>query len=389
MRILYLHGTFVPPPAEPQRDRFAWLSARIQGHVLQEIWFRRPEDVERHLGPGSFPVHDLGGLQYHFLLGRPRRTVKTRLALVWFFISQGLRLHRSHGYDCVVTYAHTLTGLCGVILKVLTGAKLIVEIVTETHSIYVSRGKHVRFMDRLSQLFSNICLHISLWSCDRVHLIAPDLIARHKHLLNVPASVFFNAVPVSLIPKRKETDTCSILLVGAPWRLKGVDLLVGAFLRLAPDFPDVTLKLLGHYPDRAELEQLTGNSQQIEILKPRSNPEVLEIMSRAAIFALPSRSEGMGRVILEAMAVGLPVVASNVGGIPSLVRDGETGFLVPSEDVLALEARLRQLLNDPILRERMGTRASEVSRTEFNEAAYVEHFTRMLQRTLHGKSDSQ
>jgi glycosyltransferase involved in cell wall biosynthesis len=276
-----------------------------------------------------------------------------------------------------------LTALCGVVLKWLTGSKLIVEIVTAPKTIYKSQDNS-RLIKGIMQAYSNVCLHLSLWSCDRVHLLAPALIADYKSLRNVPSSVFFEGVPVTQIPRRAESAEMYVLLVGAPWRVKGVDVLIEAFLRLAPDFPDVKLKILGHHPDIALLEAMSQGSQQIEFLKARPNSEVLEIISKAAIFALPSRSEGVPRVILEAMAAGVPVIGSSVGGIPTIVRDGENGFLVPSEDVSALVDRLRQLLSDAELRNSMGNRGYEMAHAEFSEMAYTNRFAEMVEQTTKG-----
>ena len=108
-------------------------------------------------------------------------------------------------------------------------------------------------------------------------------------------------------------------------------------------------------------------------------------MSAATIFALPSRCEGTPCVILEAMAAGLPIVASGVGGIPALVRDGENGFQVPAGDAAALEARLRELLSDGDLRRRMGARSYELARTEFREEAYWDRFRRMVVEAVSGR----
>jgi glycosyltransferase involved in cell wall biosynthesis len=76
------------------------------------------------------------------------------------------------------------------------------------------------------------------------------------------------------------------------------------------------------------------------------------------------------------------VVASDVGGIPTMVRDGDSGFVVPAGDVGALENRLRRLLSDGDLRRRMGARAYELAHTEFTETAYAEHFTQMVVETV-------
>jgi glycosyltransferase involved in cell wall biosynthesis len=382
MRILYLPGSYVPPPRDQKLDRVFWLSAELEGDVLQDVWFSRPEQVEEALGAGSYPTYRLGRFQYHFLLGKAPRGLRGRLALAWFWISEGRRIYRRQPFDCIVTYAHTLPGVCGAILKFLTGAKLIVEIVAAPDKGYASESSKRGFLLRLKQLYSDVCLHISLRSCDRTHLFAPALIAGYKSLRSVPKSVFPEWVAVSQVPRHPDSPERYILLVGAPWRRKGVDVLIRAFQKLAPDFPQVKLRLLGHYPDREVLDVLIAGSPQIEILKARPLPEALEVISRAAIFALPSRCEGTPRVVLEAMAAGVPVVGSDVDGIPSYVRDGENGFLVPVNDADALADRLRLLLSDEDLRAKMGAKAYEMAHSEFSEQAYVARFARMVAQTV-------
>jgi glycosyltransferase involved in cell wall biosynthesis len=80
------------------------------------------------------------------------------------------------------------------------------------------------------------------------------------------------------------------------------------------------------------------------------------------IFVLPSLNEGMGRVLVEAMAAGKPVVASRVGGIPDLVHDGETGYLVPPADAKALSDAILKLLKNPDQAKLMGQRGKECCR---------------------------
>ena len=109
------------------------------------------------------------------------------------------------------------------------------------------------------QRYSDLCLHISLWSCDMAHLLGPALIASSRRLRTVRTAVFPEFVPVSLVPRR-EAQEQYILLVGAPWYLKGADLLIAAFLRLAGDFPGAKLKLVGWFPDCERLEALAGGS---------------------------------------------------------------------------------------------------------------------------------
>ena len=384
MRILYIHANWVPPPVEPQRNRFSLLSAGLEGEVLQPVWFRKPEEVEQMYGPGSYPEYQGSRFRYHWFLAWRHKGLHRKMAGAWFYISKGLEIHRKRGFDCVITYGHMTTGLCGVVLKALTGAKLIVEIVTAPERLYLTERAKPTMRERLMRLYSDICLHVSLWSCDVAHLLAPGLIVSYRRLGKVRAAVFPEFVPVSVVPRHSDMDEPYIVFVGAPWYLKGADRLVEAFLRLASEFPRARLKIIGYCPDREQLEALTGGSPQIQILNARPNPEALYIISRAAVLALPSRCEGTPCVILEAMAAGVPVVGSDVGGIPHLIREGENGFVVPAGDSLALEGRLRQLLADDELRKRMGARGYELAHTEFSEKAYVDNFTRMVEAAVRG-----
>jgi glycosyltransferase involved in cell wall biosynthesis len=83
-------------------------------------------------------------------------------------------------------------------------------------------------------------------------------------------------------------------------------------------------------------------------------PDVAAIMAACDVFVMPSLGEGVSNVLLEAMALGKPVVATRVGGTPELVRDGETGWLVPPRDPEALAAAVLGVLRDPALGARVG-----------------------------------
>jgi glycosyltransferase involved in cell wall biosynthesis len=188
-------------------------------------------------------------------------------------------------------------------------------------------------------------------------------------------------VPVSAVPKHVCPKDPYILLVGAPWYLKGADVLIAAFRRIEADFPSMRLKIMGHFPDRDQMEKLAAGAR-IDILSAKHYKESLEVLTRASVLVLPSRSEGMGRVLLEAMAAGIPVIGSDIGGIPSLIRDGENGFLFPCGDAEALADRLRRLLSDEELRRRMGAAGCRMAHNDFNERVYVDRFTRMIATAL-------
>jgi glycosyltransferase involved in cell wall biosynthesis len=375
----------VPPPTNIETDRFYLLSQDLEGDVLQPVWFRTPAEVEAFWGSGSYPVYTAGRFRYHWFLCGQYHGARQRLLTFWFYLRKGLALCRERRYDCIVAYSHMTTGLCAGLMKLLTGGKLIIEIATSPNLVYLTERPHPTWKERLMHLYSDACLHLSMLMADRSHFLFPQQLSTYPLLRNVKNSVFHEFVPVSMIEKpRKEETEMYVLLVGAPWYLKGADLLVEAFQRLAPDFPHVKLKILGHFPDGDKLHELIGGARQIEVLKARPFPEALPIISGAAILVLPSRCEGMGRVLIEAMAAGVPLIGSDVGGIPFMIRDGENGFVFPGGDSGALEARLRELLSNATTRQRMGENGYRRAHSELDEKAYVEHFTRMVEATVNG-----
>ena len=384
MRILYIHATLVPPPLDPKADSFHFLPEALEGDILHPLWFSSPEEVEGYFGAGSYPVYARGRFRYHWFLAMKNGRVRSKLAWIWFNLRKGMQLHRERPFDCVVTWAHTATAMCGLALKAMTAAKLIVEVVIQPETAYLTETERLTWRDRAMHVYSDICLHLSLLCGDRAHLLYPTQIASYPLLQRVRTSTFHLFVPVSLISPKSQDGDPYVLLVGAPWHRKGVDVLVKAFRRLAGDFPNVSLKLLGFFPEPECHEAVKADYPRIELLKSRPNPETLEIMSRAAVFALPSRCEGMPRVVLEAMAAGVPVVASDVSGIPVVVRDGENGYLVPVGDDVVLEDRLRKLLSDDELRRKMGAKGYEIAHTELNESRYAELFQRMIDETVNG-----
>lgn len=104
----------------------------------------------------------------------------------------------------------------------------------------------------------------------------------------------------------------------------------------------------------------------VEVLEDLSTPQLAGIMDGADLFVLPSHSEGLPIAMLEAMAAGLPVVATPVGGIPDAIEEGVNGFLVPVGDSVTLADRLERLIRDPELRRRMGAANREKACREYH-----------------------
>ncbi len=174
-----------------------------------------------------------------------------------------------------------------------------------------------------------------------------------------------------------------VLYAGTLIPRKGVHHLLHAFGSIAVEFPDAVLVLAGAPGDATYTRRLVTGAERglpgrIRVLG-QVEPAVLAAwMRRARVLVLPSLSEGLGRVVIEAMATGTPVIGSRVGGIPDLVTDGVTGFLVPPGDETALAGRLRHLLADADLARAMGERARAFVEPRFSTRTFVEGYANVL-----------
>ena len=150
----------------------------------------------------------------------------------------------------------------------------------------------------------------------------------------------------------------SALFVGVLERYKAVDVLAEAWRLAAPRVPDATLRIVGRGTLREVAERLVAEGGgRVTWDESLPTPKVARALDQATVLVLPSRSEGLGRVVVEAFCRGRAVVGSRVGGIPDLVADGETGLLVPPEDAHALADVLVRALSDRPLAERLGAAA--------------------------------
>jgi glycosyltransferase involved in cell wall biosynthesis len=175
----------------------------------------------------------------------------------------------------------------------------------------------------------------------------------------------------------------TVLSVGRLRAPKDFTTLVSAVAAFEPGA--VRLLIVGDGPDRpriAEAIARLGLDDSVELLGPRDDVDAL--LATADVFVLSSDSEGMPMSVLEAMAAGLPVVASAVGGVSEIVRDGETGTLVPPRDPVALGRAIARLVEDPALRQRFGAAGRRRAEREFALAgfqrAHVELYRAAMRR---------
>jgi glycosyltransferase involved in cell wall biosynthesis len=206
--------------------------------------------------------------------------------------------------------------------------------------------------------------------------------AARQILLNeglAPASIAVipNGVDAGSYPDRPAgaAPLRRVITVANLRREKSHETLIDAAAQLASQFPGAQFQIVGDGPRRAELEAMArarGLERTVAFLGHRE--DVADLLRAADVFVLPSRSEAFPNGAIEAMAAGLPVVASAVGGLLDLIDPGRTGVLVPADDSAALAAALRDLFNDPALAGRLGAAAQAHVRQRYSFERMVASF---------------
>jgi glycosyltransferase involved in cell wall biosynthesis len=216
-------------------------------------------------------------------------------------------------------------------------------------------------------------------------------IVANSHGLRELAMKFDARFDIPIIPNGVDLDlyrasqhehaTPRLFSAGRVVHQKGLDLALRALAglkdldwewRIAGDGPQLDfLKLLA---------QEMGIAERVTFLGWQARDQLIEQYRWSNLFLFPSRHEGMPNAVLEAMASGLPVIASRIAGSEELVLDGETGLLFPSEEVNALRAALKRLLTDPTLRQSMGAASRRRVEEHYSWESAAKQYVHLLER---------
>lgn len=345
-----------------------------------------PEDYAFHILVSGDTVLDCEQFAGATLHVQPLADPWTRLTMLrrtCAMIVRGIRLARKEKVDVVISYDPLTLGFIGILVKIFSGAKLIVEVnghIRDAKSVILA-GRKVGFLRR--KLF-NLVGSISLCMADCVKILNLEQFEEWRGILSRKKVVMFHDyVPTSQF-NLTERDDSFLYCLGYPFYLKGVDILLEAFAMIQPEFPDIKLVIMGHCrePELSRWRTWAQGIPNVEFRKPVPYDEVAEYLGACTALVVPSRSEGMGRVFIEAMATGKPCVGTRVGGIPNVIADGRSGFLVNPEDPHDLAAKLRVLLADRELRQRMGREGRFIAETMFSDRQYVINFQKMMDIVL-------
>ena len=193
----------------------------------------------------------------------------------------------------------------------------------------------------------------------------------------------FSAVASSSAPDTSKQRSVVVGLVARLSHEKGVDTFVRAAAHVMATCTNVHFVVVGDGPDRAELERLIDElkiNSKVSLMGRRDDmPSVYRSFD---VMVSSSRKEGLPVSILEGMATGLPVVATAVGEVPSIIRSGETGLLIPPDNPLLLAKAIAELLVDHEYRERLGSAAKKLIEREFSSERMAADYLRVYEDSL-------
>jgi glycosyltransferase involved in cell wall biosynthesis len=371
-RVLFLRVGVFMSKQDINMGKYELLSREYSGDILEKVFRKEFERFE--VGRFSFSGMHIAGLT---------RTVRAvgNLLFGGFVILRALRQHLAgRRYDYIVTYDPFSAGLLGLILAKLLGCKLVCEVNGNYGEAKTWVSSDSRLLGQLKYRYCRLVIPLVLNRTYAVKLLyAAQLKPFGARIKTANIHVFHEFTPV-LTQQMASTAGDYVLFLGSPWDLKGVDVLIDAYRRISGQFPQFRLRIVGWFPEPGltHLRELAGGDPAIQIEKAVHYEEAMRLVANSYAVVLPSRSEAMGRVLLEGMAYGKPVIASRVDGIPTYVKEGVNGLLFESENSAELAERLAGVLADPAAAARLGRQAHEYVRAHLSEEKYLEYYHGML-----------
>jgi len=356
---------------------FSYISKICTGDILLYSSKSRYDEYKQNPKLGDFHFH-VEKYEYNNL----RRKVITPLKTI--FIALKLFYLRKHKYDYVLSGNPLNTGLQATIIKFLTGCGTIIEVNGNFQAAFKYGSKadgKTSFATKVKQSLSRKIMKFTLKRAAAIKLLYPnqiDFLHLSKRVMN-RCSVFHEFTSIAYFLNLKTQDDKYILFLGYPWYLKGVDLLIKAFNKIHEEIPHHTLKIVGYIPEGKEYLMNLANNDKVIIQEPVYYDGVKELMRKCSAIVLPSRTEAMGRVLLEAMACRKPIVASNVDGIPMVVKNEFNGLLFEKENHEQLAQCMKKILLDKNYAGTLTKNGFSYVQEKLSEDKYIEHYANVFQ----------
>ena len=350
--------------------KYSLYSDHMAGVIVQKILNGGPNDFQM----GDFKFH---GIVSPNLSGLNK--LYSHLKFIVLLLLIAIKEHKKEPFDCIITYDPFNAGLLGLLLKKMLEIKLIVEVNGNYGERKCWSIESKLSLNNFKYYYCQFMVPFVLNRCDGVKLLYPQQLEAYKRkITNKNIQTFHEYVPINGIKPSGRSDGY-VLFLGAPWFMKGVDLLIRAYKEISEKHAG-TLRIVGWMSaeDREYLLGLAGNCEQISIEVPVFYDEALSLIDGCEFLVLPSRTEAMGRVLLEAMAFRKAVIASNTDGIPHYVQNNINGLLFESGDWKNLQLNLQRLITDKELSARLAEEGKRLVERCYSEQVYLNNYIRLI-----------
>jgi glycosyltransferase involved in cell wall biosynthesis len=382
MRVAFLGGARYSQPLDATSEKkWRLLSELGEMFIIGFSQDLRPRRFTQHAHFYLLPKFPLPVLRYLAMF-----TVGPVLTL-WLILRHGVRILVAQSpYEC---FAASVAK----VLARLFGKK--VALIVESHgdfevSLFLQRRV---LIPALYRFLMHKIARFSLHHADLLRAVSNSTHSQlrswmpKKTVVQFPAwtdiDVFLKAGEI-----KKNKGEKIIIYVGVLIPQKGVHFLLDAFSQVVKAVPEARLWILGKEENleyakglKEQTERL-GLKEKVKFFEPVSQERLANYMAQSYVLVLPSISEGLGRVVFEAMASGIPVIGSNVGGIPEMIKDGKTGFLVLPGDVSALADRLKWILQHLEEAKKMGENAHKFAKAFFSVEKYVQNYAKLFEMAV-------
>jgi glycosyltransferase involved in cell wall biosynthesis len=314
-----------------------------------------------------------------------------RRTLDWNSLQKAKKLRsfiRSEDVKIVHTFFET-ADLWGGLISKMTGVP---ALVSSRRDMGILRSpKHdvaYRFLNPCFDLVLTVSEEVRRFCINKDHL-APQKVQTLYNGLELDKILGSNGAGQLRASLRLEPTAPVVTTVGNIRRVKGIDILVETAAKVLRQFPNAVFLVIGrnseplHFQEIEERIAVLGIKDKVRFLGESEN--IFSLLKMSDVFFLPSRSEGFSNALIEAMACGLPCVATRVGGNSEAVEDGRNGYLVESEDADASADRILKLLSNPMEAARMGAAGREIVENKFTAEVMIQHLTQFYDRLLAGK----
>jgi glycosyltransferase involved in cell wall biosynthesis len=286
-------------------------------------------------------------------------------------------LHKRERLDIIhVHCADVSTTACGYLISKLSGTPFIVS--AHGSEVRLKKNTFIKFVQRL--LISKATV-ITCVSRDIMKILMNEYRVGREKIFIVPNGY---DEALSLSPLIKLENYFKIVFVGSLREVKDPMTLIKGFEIIAKKYSNIRLFIIGDGPKYRELSNYCVKKRLIEkvsFLKQLSHEKTINMVAASDVFVLTSIEEGLPTALIEAMALGKPVVVTNVGGIPEVVKNEINGLLVPPRSPENVAKALERLLNDCELRKKLG-RAAKESMQNYSWNKIAEKYERIYYKLL-------